>query len=122
MKIRITLARATCYVAAMQELTRQQDVEHARLKHGLELALNGDAYYSHVAGSWICASASTPNKIYAVDLQRGICSCRDHLERGVYCKHLVAAFLTGRVIEILTHAETLQKDPTQVEWALPAAA
>jgi hypothetical protein len=121
-KRKLDFSKATTIVAALQELTKQREIEHARLAHGLDLMLKGEAYYSHVAESWICASASNPNKIYAVDLQLEMCSCQDHIQRGVYCKHLIAAWLQWRVLDILDKAYQFRQTPENLEWLNPVPA
>lgn len=119
MKRKLDLSKAATIVVALQEITKQREIEHARLKHALDLMLNGEAYYSHIAESWICASASTPNKIYAVNLHLEMCSCQDHIQRGTYCKHLVACWLAWRVGEILNTAYSFREAPDNLAWLTP---
>lgn len=63
----------------------------ARQARGLALVQSKRAKIKHVAGSrWLVPSQTNPSGGYVVDAEQGSCSCPDHEDRGVRCKHLWA--------------------------------
>jgi hypothetical protein len=116
LKRKLDLYQAAAIVVALQDLTHAHVVEHERLAHGLRLMLDGKAYYSNDANSWMCESATREGKWYAVDLQHDLCTCPDQKQRGAYCKHLAACYLMWRVSDILNKAHTFRNAPENLEW------
>jgi hypothetical protein len=49
------------------------------------------AKIKHVSGArWLVPSQTNPSGGYVVDVEQNTCSCPDHEDRGVRCKHLFA--------------------------------
>jgi transposase len=63
----------------------------ARQVRGLALVQSKRAKIKHVSGSrWLVPSATNASGGYVVDADQNSCSCPDHEDRGVRCKHLFA--------------------------------
>jgi hypothetical protein len=63
----------------------------ARQARGLALVQSKRAKIKHVSGSrWLVPSATNASGGYVVDAEQNSCSCPDHEDRGVRCKHLFA--------------------------------
>jgi transposase len=63
----------------------------ARQSRGLALVKAQRAKIKHVAGSrWIVPSQTNASGGYVVDAEQNSCTCPDHEDRGVKCKHLWA--------------------------------
>lgn len=106
MSYRMTLAQALTVVAALDELTGKYNVEPVRLQKGFRLFLDGKAQYRESLGAWICVSQDNGD-VYAIDLDLGLCSCGDALNRRVLCKHYIAAWLTHRVNSLNDSLKTI---------------
>src|SRR5882672_2254216 len=66
----------------------------ARQARGLALVKAQRARIKHVAGSrWLVPSATNPSGGYVVDAEQNSCSCPDHEDRGVKCKHIWAVLI-----------------------------
>lgn len=122
MKRKIDFYQAAALVVALQELTRAHDLDHTRLVQAMNLMLDGNAYYSQRAESWMCESKTNPGTFYAVDLQNELCTCPDRTHRGGYCKHLAACWLAWRYADILAKAHSLRYAPENLEWLAPVTA
>lgn len=74
----------------------------ARQQRGLAIARAKSARIKHVAGStWLVPSQTNPSGGYAVDVSRQTCSCPDHEDRGVRCKHLWAVAYFRQEVTLL---------------------
>jgi transposase len=66
----------------------------ARQARGLALVQTKRAKIKHVAGSrWLVPSATDASGGYVVDAEQNSCSCPDHEDRGVKCKHIWAILI-----------------------------
>ena len=63
----------------------------ARQQRALTLVASKRKHIKHVAGArWLVPSSTNPTGGYVVDVDAQTCSCPDHEERGVRCKHIFA--------------------------------
>jgi len=63
----------------------------ARQARGLALMQDKGTRIKHVAGArWLVPSQTNASGGYVVDAEKNSCSCPDHEDRGVRCKHLFA--------------------------------
>lgn len=70
------------------------EVLDARQARGLALVQAKRAKIKHVAGSrWLVPSQTNPSGGYVVDAEQSSCSCPDHEDRGVKCKHIWAVLI-----------------------------
>ncbi len=73
----------------------------ARQARGLALVQSKRAKIKHVAGSrWLVPSQTEPSGGYVVDVEQNSCTCPDHEDRGVKCKHLWAIMILRAEVEL----------------------
>jgi transposase len=73
----------------------------ARQARGLALVATKRAKIKHVAGSrWLVPSQTNPSGGYVVDAEQNSCTCPDHEDRGVKCKHLWAVLILRAEVEL----------------------
>lgn len=96
MSYQLNLTSVLAIGNALDELTRKYIVESERVQKGLRLFLDGKAEYRESLGCWICVGQFS-DAVYAVDLDLGICSCGDALNRRVLCKHWIACWIAHSV-------------------------
>lgn len=66
----------------------------ARQARGLALVKAQRAKIKHVAGSrWLVPSQTNASGGYVVDVEQNSCTCPDHEDRGVKCKHIWAVMI-----------------------------
>lgn len=73
----------------------------ARQARGLALVRTQRAKIKHVAGSrWLVPSQTNATSGYVVDAERNSCTCPDHEDRGVKCKHIWAVMILRTEVEL----------------------
>ena len=71
----------------------------ARQQRAMALVASKRSRIKHVAGSrWLVPSQSNASGGYVVDADAKTCSCPDHEDRGVRCKHLIAVAIIRQEI------------------------
>ena len=78
------------------------DALDARQRRALALVASKRKHIKHVAGARWLVPSQTDGGGYLVDVDEGTCSCPDHEERGVRCKHLFAVAVIRQEIALPT--------------------
>ncbi|MGB8644018.1 MAG: SWIM zinc finger family protein [Anaerolineae bacterium] len=129
----LKLSTALALTVAMDELVKLMPTSDSdRLGKALHIAADNAIRYNADLRLYFYQSPTfaTP---YAININRTLttgdlhdasCACPDHEQRGAICKHILAAWLAGRVRDILMAAAQLQTIAAidtaarYVQWAL----
>lgn len=97
----------------------------ARQARGLALVQSKRAKIKHVAGSrWLVPSQTDASGGYVVDVEQNSCTCPDHSDLGIRCKHLWAVILIRSEVELPdgTTVVTEKRIAYRQDWPAYAAA